>query len=184
MVVFDPKHMLIRSVPILTALILVEMVGGSALGRSYDSIRPIFLMLLPPFIAVGGNVGSVFGSRISSALHLGLIRPSLRANGTLKSNMVALTISGIISFTCLGFFVYVVSSMARIAELGLVRFISITFLSGICLTFFTIGVSLWTCLASFQKGLNPDDVVVPVVTTLTDLVGIVLLLIFIAILGT
>lgn len=182
--VFDPRKMLARSIPILTLLVLVEMVGGSALGSSYDSIRPIFLVLLPPFLAIGGNVGSVFGSRVSSALHLGLIGPGVRERGTLRANLVAMGTSGLVSYSFLGIFVYVVFTISGNGDPGLTKFLSITLLSGFCLTLFTLGVSTWTCLASFRRGLDPDDVVVPIVTTFTDLMGIVLLLFFISLLGT
>ena len=182
--VFEPRQMLVRSIPILTLLILLEMLGGSALGGMYHSIRPVFLILLPPFLAIGGNIGSVFGSRVSSALHLGLVRPSIRGGGALRSNLIAMGVSGLVSYACLGFFVFVVFNLAGLGELGIVPFLSITLLSGTALTVFTLGVSTWTCFASFRRGLDPDDVVVPVVTTLTDLVGIILLLTFIALLGT
>ncbi len=184
MPVFSPRRMLYRSLPILTAMMIIEMVGGSALATRYDSIMPIFLVLLPPFLAVGGNVGSVFGSRVSSALHLGLVRPSIRDNPNLTPNVVALTFSGLVSFACLGVFVYLVSSILDIGGVSPMAFMSITLLSGICLTFFTIGLSLWVCFASFRRGLDPDDVVVPVVASTTDLVGIILLLTFILILGS
>ena len=182
--VFDPRQMLIRSIPILSLLVLMEMLGGSVLGSMYDSMGPIFLILLPPYLAIGGNVGSVFGSRISSALHLGLIRPSIGTDGAFRSNVIAMSISGLVSYGCLGFFVYVISSMFGVGNPGMAKFLSITLLSGASLTFFALGVSSWTCFASFRRGLDPDDVVVPVVTTVTDLVGSVLLLAFIAILGT
>jgi len=79
--------------------------------------------------------------------------------------------------------VYIASLILGMSDLGLPRFMAITLLSGGCLTFLTIGLSLLICFASFRRGLDPDDVVVPVVETLTDLLGIVLLLIFIAVLG-
>jgi mgtE-like transporter len=182
--VFDPKQMLARSIPILTLLVLVEMVGGSALGSSYDSIRPIFLILLPPFLAIGGNVGSVFGSRVSSALHLGLIGPGVGESGALRANLVAMGTSGLVSYSFLGIVVYFVFTISGNGDLGPAKFLAITLLSGSCLTLFTLGVSTWTCFTSFRRGLDPDDVVVPIVTTFTDLMGIVLLLFFIALLGT
>lgn len=184
MAVFNPRQMLVRSLPILSCLVILEMLGGSALAKSYSSIRPVFLMLLPPFIAVGGNVGSVFGSRVSSALHLGLIQPGAGGKGPLRSNLVALTFSGLVSYLCLGFFVFILSEATGMLDLGLSRLMLITLLSGGCLTLFTIAISLWTCFTSFRRGLDPDDIVVPVVTTLTDFVGIILLLSFIALLGT
>ena len=184
MAVFSMRKILIRSVPVLSLLVLLEMVGGSFLGTHYHDIRPIFLVLLPPFLALGGNVGSVFGSRISSALHLGTIRPSLKSNGVLRSNVLALLSSGLISFSFLGLFVHILSTFTSVPSLGLVRFLSITLLSGTCLTLFTIGLSLYTCFASFKRGIDPDDYVVPIVTTTTDLVGILFLLTFIALLGT
>ena len=123
-------------------------------------------------------------SRISSALHLGLMKPTLRSDGTLRANVLALAVSGVISFGCLGIFAFAVSSAVGIADLGVVDFMLITLLSGTCLTVFTIALSLWTCFVSFRRGLDPDDVVVPVVATLTDLAGIILLLAFIGLLGT
>lgn len=176
--------MLVRAVPVLTVLLLIEMVGGTALAGSYQTVRAIFLVLIPPFLAVGGNVGSVFGSRVSSGLHLGLIRPSLRENPELRSNLVALSISGLVSFLCLGVFVYLIGSFIGVTDISPVKFMLITLLSGCCLTFLAIGISLGVCFASFRRGLDPDDVVVPVVASMTDLLGIVLLLGFILLLGS
>jgi mgtE-like transporter len=95
-----------------------------------------------------------------------------------------LAVSGLVAFVCLGFFVLMVAPLTGIRQFGTWSFLLATLLSGGCLTVLTIGLSLWTCLASFRRGLDPDDVVVPVVSTLTDLLGIILLLFFIAILGT
>jgi mgtE-like transporter len=95
-----------------------------------------------------------------------------------------MAVSGVVSYAFLGVFVHVVFDLSGAGEHGMLQFISITLLSGTALTFFTLGVSTWSCLASFRRGLDPDDVVVPIVTTFTDLVGIVLLLFFIALLGT
>ena len=184
MSVFSTKAIVLRSVPVLSLLVLLEMVGGSFLGKQYSEIQPIFLILLPPFLAKGGNIGSVFGSRVSSALHLGTIKPALRDNPALRANVVALLVSGLTSYLFLGFLVYLLSLFTPVPSLGLCRFLSITLLSGSCLTLFTIGLSLYTCFASFKRGIDPDDYVVPIVTTTTDLVGILFLLSFIALLGT
>ncbi len=153
------------------------------MGKRFDAVMPIFLVLLPSYIGLGGNVGSVLGSRLSSGLHLGLIRPTVWRNRPLLSNISALTISGLISFASLGLFVYLLAHLTGIVDLGPMRFMSITLLSGTCLISITVGVSVWACFASFKRGMDPDDLVVPIVTTLADTVGIVLLVFFITMLG-
>jgi len=182
--VLNVREVLVRSVPVLTLLVLIEMIGGSALGKAYADIKPIFFVLVPPFIGKGGNIGSVFASRISTALHLGVLRPSIRGNGILKSNVIALVFSGLVSFAFLGVFVYFVSLILNVPRIAFPRFLAITLLSGTCLTFFAIGLSLLACFASYNRGIDPDDYVVPIVTTTSDLVGILFLLTFIVLLGT
>ena len=44
-------------------------------------------------------------------------------------------------------------------------------------------VSVFTAFWSFKKGLDPDDIVAPVVTTVGDLMGILFLFLFIRLVG-
>jgi len=44
-------------------------------------------------------------------------------------------------------------------------------------------ISVFTAFLSFKKGLDPDDMVAPVVTTVGDVMGIVFLFLLIGVVG-
>ena len=61
------------------------------------------------------------------------------------------------------------------------RFISIVVGTGIALIIVVSLLSVVTAFVSFKRGVDPDDMVAPVVTTLGDTLGIVFLFFFLGV---
>ena len=68
-------------------------------------------------------------------------------------------------------------------DIGLIEFISVILGAGVLLVCVISLVSVFTAFWSFKKGLDPDDIVAPVVTTIGDTLGITLLFLFIGAVG-
>jgi mgtE-like transporter len=65
----------------------------------------------------------------------------------------------------------------------LIEFIFVVLGSGVLLVCIISLVSVFTAFLSFKRGLDPDDMVAPVVTTLGDTLGIIFLFLFIGVIG-
>jgi mgtE-like transporter len=68
-------------------------------------------------------------------------------------------------------------------DLALLEFVSIIVITGFLLICVVAVISVLTAFISFKRGLDPDDMVAPVVTTVGDVMGIVFLFIVLGIFG-
>ena len=74
------RRLVRESLVVLTAAALVSVLAGAVLEGSGPLFLavPVLLLLFPPFIAMFGSLGGILASRMTSKLHLGIIRPSAR----------------------------------------------------------------------------------------------------------
>ena len=91
---------------------------------------------------------------------------------------------GLVTYSILAILIYYIAYIGNIKmNVGLIEFVSIVLGTGILLILVVSVVSVLTAFLSFKKGLDPDDVVAPVVTTVGDTLGIVFLFILIGVVG-
>jgi len=170
-----------ESLPILVVSLAGGIFAGSVLGSEGMSEGferfPGMLLLLPAFLATRGNVYGALGARISSGLHQGMIDPEFSWDRRLVNAVAASFINGI------GVSVFIaVLSWGILQVLGresarLIELISIMVVSGV-LTSTTLIFGLLTLVfASYEYGLDPDNLIGPIVTTLGDFFGVVFLFI-------
>jgi mgtE-like transporter len=186
MTVYSTKRILKESMPLLSVLIVLEIVGGQILNQNEELLIsvPIFLVMIPVINGVGGNIGSIMGARLSSGLHLGLI--DLKHPGKeLQNNVIGIALLGIISYTILTIFILLITPVLGIStEANLVVKAGYIMIScGLLLISIVIVVSVLVAKISYERGFDPDNVVTPVVTTLCDVLGILILMIIIGAVG-
>ena len=178
-----------ESMPLLTVLIALEIAGGQILSQNEDKLLalPILLVMIPVINGVGGNIGSILGARLSSGLHVGSIE--LKGRGKeLRQNVLSTVLLGIISYTSLTIFILIISPLMgiNIESNGaniLLKAGYIMLGTGLLLTAIVIVISVFVARFSFENGFDPDNSVIPVVTTLCDVLGIVCLIIMIGVVG-
>ncbi len=178
-----------ESMPLLTLLIALEIAGGQILSQNEDKLLalPILLVMIPVINGVGGNIGSILGARLSSGLHVGSIE--LKSRGKeLQQNVLSTIILGIISYTSLTIFILIVSPLMgiNIGSNGAIILLKAGYImlgTGLLLTAIVIVISVFVARFSFENGFDPDNTVIPVVTTLCDVLGIVCLMIMIGVVG-
>lgn len=179
------KRIVLESYPILVTCILVALAAGHMLNSSIAEIAelPLILAMIPPINGMGGNIGSILGARLTSALHIGTLEPRLRGQRVLRRNVSASALISFIVFLLFGllFFTIAYSSgipVARSLSLALAFFIA-----GMTLSTALMFVTIASALVSFKGGLDPDNVVIPIVTAIGDVLGVTCLLIAIKIVG-
>lgn len=173
------KKILEESFPVLFLCTVGGVLAGVILQDMEMDLKetPGILILLPAILGMRGNISGALGSRLASALHLGLISPELKWNKPLSDNFWASIILNIIMSFLLGilaFLTYVAAGYdepASVIQLTAISLIAGT-LAGLLLTF----LSIFLALITFSHGLDPDNVLMPSLSTVGDIITILCLL--------
>lgn len=176
--IYSWKTIVRHSILLLAICALIEIYAGQILQGNQEALLllPIFLISIPVVNSVGGNIGSILGARLASGLHVGYIEYSIKDKNMQKNFLTALLL-GLITYTTLAILIYSIASIGNIQlSVGPMTFISIIVGTGMALIFVISIISVFTAFWSFKKGLDPDDMVAPVVTTAGDTLGIIFLL--------
>ncbi len=183
--VYSHRNIIGQSVPILIVCLLIDIQAGIFLNLE-PNLRifkewPSFLIILPAIIAITGNIGSIFGSRLTSSLYLGEIRPRLERNITLEKSILATILIGTISFLLIGLAAWIIGRQLGLNQPTLINYLLITTTSGLILTLFASLLAISSSFITYKKGIDPDNIVIPTVTSLGDLVGVAFFLLIIRI---
>jgi mgtE-like transporter len=141
------------------------------------------LISIPVINGIGGNIGTILGARLASGLHAGYIEYNIK-DRNMHKNLWSSILLGLIVYTLFAILIYYIEYIEGKTSVGLMEFVSIVIGTGVLLTFTISIVGTFTAFWSFKKGLDPDDMVAPVVTTLGDILGILFLFLFIGVTGT
>ncbi len=164
------------ALPLLTFATLFGIASGVVLDTYEDFllIYPGTLILVPVMIGLGGNLGSILGARLTSALHLGIVELRI-TDHLLRNNFLAILIVGVISFFAVGVFGQLFCVLFGFKSPGLVKMVLISSLSGILLTLIIALTAILSAFISYGYGLDPDDTTIPIVTSISDVFGILAL---------
>nr|WP_305794481.1 magnesium transporter [Halomarina rubra] len=161
--------------PILLALTLVAVASGLVLGGFEATLLkyPSLLVLVPVTIGSAGNLGSVLASRLSTAFHLGTL--SFGADDTLIGNAVATVALSLTVFPIIGVGAWLLTAAWTGSRLALTTVVLVAVCSGAILAVLAVLVTVTTAYAAYRLQLDPDDVVIPVVTNTCDVLGVLVL---------
>jgi mgtE-like transporter len=164
------------TLPILLVLTLVEVGSGLVLGGFQSTLlrSPSLLVLVPVTIGTAGNLGSVLASRLSTALHLGLLAFDPESE-VLVGNALATVGLAATVFPVVGAGAWLLTDLTGGARLALPTVLRVAVVAGLALAVVAVAVALVATYAAYRLGLDPDDVVVPVVTNVCDVLGVVVL---------
>jgi len=184
-VIYSWKKIVKHGLPLLTVAVVIEIFAGQILQGRQDMLIlfPVFLISIPVINSVGGNIGSVLGARLASGLHVGYITISLR-DKEMHENLFYSLLIGFITYIILAIVIYYMALLGGLRMgIGLIEFVAILVSTGFLLICVVVLMSVLTAFLSFKRGLDPDDVVAPVVTTVGDTLGIIFLFLLIGVVG-
>ncbi len=161
---------LFNMIEILTGFLAVQLIP-------YTKLLPWILILFPIFLTVRGAISGAFIGNLTTHLHLGTIIPSFRKNSpdyyTLIQTIFLFSISNaLIVSTVLG--IYIWNLMYSFSA-----FILVLIVFTISVSFSIVATSV-IGFTSFKKGLDPDVIVYPVISTMND---VAILIFFLGILA-
>jgi mgtE-like transporter len=152
-----------------TGLIAGGLVAYS-LGM-FDTI-PWALVIYPGILSIRGAIGGLYCGRLSTALHLGTIKPRLFGNTdeayVLFNTVNMLTLISALFMGSLGSLVGVLVTGTPLTEFFKILSVIIASMG---LSILVISpLTFWVSVASYRRGLDPDVLVYPVISTVADLI--------------
>ncbi|MGA1866000.1 MAG: magnesium transporter [Thermoplasmatota archaeon] len=182
----ESRQILREALPVAMAAVLISTFSGLVLGASFDALLAdsVFLVMVPALNGQGGNMGSVLGSRVTSSAYLGHHRLSFRPNDLAVSSGISLWLISLIVFVLIiGGGGVLLGSATNMEIPHLLEVLIIMVLGATLITIVTSTVAYYIAFSSFKLGLDPDNVVIPVLTALMDVVGSGSLIIVLLIIG-
>ena len=169
----EPRRIVHQSTPFLTISALLMTTSGLFLMNVSDLVYafPAILVLLPPFNEESGSIGSILASRLSSANYMGLTSVGTRPDGLARTNMIAVFIAGLVIFPIVATAAGLLSFASGIAVPPLHLFVLLAVAAGVLTATLATLLSYYVTYVALRIGYDPDNVVIPVLTSLMDLVG-------------
>ncbi len=161
------KKFIAEATPALTLCALGEVAAGSIIEGGLPILLSIagLMAILPPAMGMRGNVFGSLVSKLSTRLHLGTVEPSLRDRTLARLGLMAQWEVSILSVVIP---LLVVASMMRPDMLLPLVFIAL--FGGLIAGVATLFVALSVTVMAHRRGVNPDNIASPVVTTAADFI--------------
>ncbi len=166
------------SIPVLLGVLLIVLIPAVMLESIVEELmdNPTILILIPPFVAMAGNLGAILASRLSSAAHMGLIIMKGTPDTLVYKNVGVIMILAVLTFGVLGLLTHMVAVAIGMDSPGASVLFTISLVGGLIVTVATCFAAYKVTAYTFQKGDDPDNVVIPIITSTMDAMGTALVI--------
>lgn len=175
---YETKTILRQSTPVLLLCSFLGCSAGAILNSAVETLltNPTLLTLLPLFSGESGSLISILGARLSSALHSGLIEPFTKPEGNTIHNFAICFILSIIIFPFIGILAESSSVILKTGGVGFDKIVEISTISGLILVTVMVILVYYVSITSYNNNLDPDNIVIPISTSITDSISSLILI--------
>ena len=174
----EPRRRFYNSVPAQTLVALtfniVSLFAGGIITLLSPQIKtdPWILALFPPILTIRGDISGIFSGNLTTMLHLGMIRPKIRGNTEIYRRLVTTVfVITFIDTLAMGFISFTLNILFNRASLEqLLIFIYVPTISCVVAVILTLPLTSMVAIATFRKGLDPDILVYPILSSVNDIV--------------
>lgn len=169
------------TIAILFFDVLLELIAGSLLTgiKDFYKLIPGLFLIIPGLMEMRGNTASSLAQRLGSALHLGLISWEHKLNEEVIENIKASLVLAVINSSALGIGAYYMALLFGFKSISIYGFVFLTLGTAIISTITQVFLIVIISLYIHRRGLDPDNWVIPIVTTINDILIVFYLLIMI-----
>ncbi|MFZ2070099.1 MAG: magnesium transporter [Halobacteriota archaeon] len=170
------RRILFESIPMLLICGTLSTFAGIILNMKLEQLiaNTAILVMVPPFLGVNNGLGGILSARLSSMLHIGTVNPQKFPDRRVSANFTVIYLLSLLIFSVVGGMSYVVTLPA--GTQGVLELLALSILGGVLCTTFLNFASYYIAIISFRFGLDPDNETIPLITSLTDVVGVLCLL--------
>ena len=168
------KKVIYETMPIFALCGLLDVIAGLTLMINIQSmVRTIgILTMVPCFLEDCGAIGGVLAAKISTKLHLGIIEPQVVPSKNVLKDFSKMFFITLIIFPTIGAYGYVISSILGLTMFPLIRTVLTVLIAGFIMVFIVSLLAYLISIMSFRKGIDPDNVTIPILTSIVDVVGV------------
>ncbi|KAF5437199.1 mgtE-like transporter [Candidatus Methanophagaceae archaeon] len=176
------RRILFESIPMLFVCGILCTFAGMTLDMELDNLMaiPAILVLIPPFLGACNALGGILSARLSSMLHIGTVIPKQFPDKLVAANFTVIYLLSVAVFSFVGLITYFATAPTGTPFPGaleqLAKMLAIALLGGVLCTTFLNFAAYYIAILSFKFGLDPDNDTIPLITSLTDVVGVLCLL--------
>ena len=167
---------------LMLVAILVTLTGTifKAISNFAANQKEIYT-IYPALINIVSNVGSVVGSTANTKLALGILTPTF---SSIKNHAKNISSAGAASFLVVTILALISVAINHVSPLSNVfDFMGTIWLSNIIAVMGIVLISYGVAILTFKRGLNPENFVIPVETSLAAIVTSISLLIALLLIG-
>ncbi|QSG02320.1 magnesium transporter [Natranaeroarchaeum sulfidigenes] len=171
---WETRSIVTNMFPLLVVLCVIVLWAGITLEAAEENLEEFALLavMVPTMVDMGGNLGAILSSRLSTRLHLGTTEFDPR-DRVLWANILAVMALAVTIFTALAIGAWLIGQVIG-AALGIVDLLIISLISGLSVAIIAVIFSLAATYGSYRLGIDPDDTTIPVVTNVVDVFGMVI----------
>lgn len=160
--------------PLLIVLSFIVLIAGITLEDAEELLEEyaILAVMVPTMVDMGGNLGAILSSRLSTRFHLGTTELDPR-DRVLWANVAAVFALAVSVFSALAVGAYLLGPVIG-SELALIDLLVISLVSGLSVAVIAVVFSFGATWASYRMGIDPDDTTIPIVTNVVDVFGMVI----------
>ena len=179
------KRVFRETLPTVIGATIGELMAGLVLGQMNLSLQllPGLIVLVPAVLDLRGCISSALGSRLGSALHLGFVGWDKGLNSDLRANIQSALLLSMLTATFIGTIAYLINQYLGLPTISVFGLVLISFLSGTLAAVTQISITVVVSFTSFSRGIDPDNVTIPIMATVGDILGITYLFIIAVLLG-
>ncbi|EMA41632.1 magnesium transporter [Halobiforma nitratireducens] len=171
---WDWKSIVSNMFPLLVVLSVIVLWAGITLEDAEEMLTEyaILAVMVPTMVDMGGNLGAILSSRLTTRFHLGTteLDPTDRV---LWANVAAILALAATIFTALAIGAYALGIVIG-SPLPLSTLLLISLVSGMSVAVIAIVFSFLATYGSYRLGIDPDDTTIPIVTNVVDVFGMVI----------
>lgn len=152
-------------VTLLFVAFVVNVTGTILRSISLEGSRQVYTVY-PALIDTVGDVGSVVGSTATTKLALGSLKPSFSSMRDHVTQISGAWSASVFMFVCFSVLSLVVNGVFSFHEF--LRFTSVLLISNVLAVAAIVFVSFAVSILTFKNGLDPDNFVIPIESSLAD----------------
>jgi mgtE-like transporter len=174
-----------ETLPLVLGATIGELLAGLVLGGMQESLTllPGLIVLIPAVLDLRGCISSALGSRLGSALHLGLVGWDKGLNSELKANIQASLLLSATTSIFVGGVAFLVNQTLNIPTTGFIGLVAISFVSGTLAALTQVTITVIVSFTSYRRGIDPDNVTIPAMATVGDILGVAYMFLVAGLLG-
>jgi len=153
----------------------LDLVAGfiASLVASYVVKMPWILIIYPPLLTVRGNISGMFSGRLTTGLHVGLIKPNIRKNTeyfySLRASIFSMSFINALIVGVLTYIVFLIFEPLYYVSLLILIFIAVMSMM-IPTTISIFFLAPLVAIVSYKKGIDPDVIAYPILSTVNDII--------------